>query len=107
MTAYVPSASTVILSWLAFFMEPSNIADRLALEITMTLTTVFLLDGINNSIIHVSYPKASDVFVIVSFGFIFLALLETMLVYRLSVVCKGKQTRKRKCSNCGSSVSVD
>ena len=96
MSVYVPSAAIVMLSWLSFFMEPSNIADRLALEITMILTIVFLLDGINKSIIHVSYAKASDVFVIVSFCFIFLALFETMLVYRLSFLCQEK--KKRKCS---------
>ncbi|CAB4035071.1 gamma-aminobutyric acid receptor alpha-like, partial [Paramuricea clavata] len=82
---YIPATFLVILSWLAFFMESSNIADRLALEITMILSTVFLLDGINDSVINVSYAKASDWFVITSFGFIFMALLETMLVYRLAL----------------------
>ena len=99
MSIYVPSAAIVMLSWLSFFMQPSNIADRLALEITMILTIVFLLDGINKSIIHVSYAKASDIFVIVSFCFIFLALFETMLVYRLFVLCQEKKTRN--CSKCG------
>ncbi|CAB4029526.1 gamma-aminobutyric acid receptor alpha-like, partial [Paramuricea clavata] len=96
MSVYIPSASIVLLSWLVFFMEPSHVGDRIALEITLTLTIVFLLDGINKSIIHVSYPKASDVFVIVSFGFILLALLETMLVFRLSIFFEKKQ--KRRCS---------
>ena len=100
---YVPSASIVVLSWLAFFMEPSNIADRLALEITLTLTTVFLMNGVNEGIPHVSYAKASDVFVIVSFGFIFLALLETMLVFRLSVLLR--RHRMTHCS-CGNWVSI-
>ena len=97
MAVYIPSASLVMLSWLGFFMEPTSIADRIALEITMILTTVFLLGGINESIIHVSYAKASDVFVIVSFGLIFLALLETMLVFRLSILCGKKQTRHSSC----------
>ena len=88
---YIPSASIVALSWLAFFMESSNIADRLALEITLTLTTVFLMNGVNEGIPHVSYAKASDVFVIVSFGFIFMALLETMLVFRLSILLRKHQ----------------
>jgi hypothetical protein len=89
---YIPASFLVILSWLAFFMESSNIADRLALEITMILSTVFLLDGINDSVINVSYAKASDWFVITSFGFIFMALLETMLVYRLAL----REGRKSK-----------
>ena len=80
---YVPSIFLVLLSWLSFLMGPLDIADRLALEITMILSIVFLLGGINESIPHVSYAKASDWFVIVSFGFVFFALLETMLVYRI------------------------
>ena len=91
---YIPSSFLVILSWLAFFMEPTNIADRLALEITMILSSVFLLDGINDSVIRVSYAKASDLFVIISFGFIFVALLETMLVYRLSLSEEATQAKK-------------
>ena len=93
---YVPSSFLVILSWLAFFMEPTNITDRLALEITMILSSVFLLDGINDSVTRVSYAKASDWFVIVSFGFVFIALLETMLVYRLSLSEDSKREKKRE-----------
>ena len=81
---YVPSIFLVVLSWLAFFMESSDISDRLALEVTMILSTVFLLAGVNTSLPHVSYAKASDWFMIVSFAFVFMALLETMLVYRMT-----------------------
>jgi hypothetical protein len=76
-------------------MDSGDIADRLALEITMILSTVFLLDGINDSVVHVSYAKASDWFVITSFSFIFVALLETMLVYRLSM-SEGTKAKKPK-----------
>ena len=59
----------------------------------MTLTIVFLLEGANKSVTRVSYAKASDVFVIMSFGCVFLALLETMLVFRLSVLCQRKHEK--------------
>ncbi|XP_028392257.1 gamma-aminobutyric acid receptor alpha-like [Dendronephthya gigantea] len=91
---YIPASFLVILSWLSFFMEATNIADRLTLEITMILSTVFLLDGINDSVTRVSYAKASDWYVITSFGFIFFALLETMLVYRLSLSEKIKAIKR-------------
>ena len=80
---YIPSVFLVFLSWLSFFMESKDIANRLALEVTMILSIVFLLGNSNNSLPHLSYVKASDLFIIVSFGFIFMALLQTMFTYHL------------------------
>ena len=65
-------------------MESTNVTNRLALEVTMILSIVFLLGNSNGSLPHLSYAKASDVFIIVSFGFIFMALLQTMLTYHLA-----------------------
>ena len=59
----------------------------------MILSTVFLLDSINNGVAQVSYTKASDLFVIVSFAFIFFALLETMLVYRICRLSEKESTK--------------
>ena len=86
----------VVLSWLTFFMKTSDISDRLALEITMILSIVFLHGGTNTSLPHVSYAKASDWFVIVSFAFIFIALLETIVVYRISLFSERKQVKRSK-----------
>lgn len=80
---YVPSIFLVLLSWLSFFMDSKDIANRLALEVTMILSIVFLLGNSNNSLPHLSYAKASDLFLTASFGFIFMALLQTMLTYHL------------------------
>ena len=82
---YVPSSFLVLLSWLSFFMEPTDIGSRLALEVTMILSIVFLLGNSNNSLPYLSYTKASDLFIIVSFGFVFMALLQTMLAYHLAI----------------------
>ena len=89
---YIPSVFLVVLSWLAFLMEPANIADRLSLEVTMILSIVVLLGGVNATIPKVSYLKASDWYVFTSFIFISMALLETMLVYRI----KSKTTTQEK-----------
>ena len=66
----------------------------MSLEVTMILSIVFLLGGINATIPKVSYPKASDWYMISSFLFIFLALLETMLVFRLTSEKPTKQTKE-------------
>lgn len=91
---YIPSMFLVVLSWLAFLMSASDISDRFALEVTMILSIVFLHGGINSTLSHVSYAKASDWFVIVSFAFVLMALFETILVYRLSSY---KERRQPKC----------
>ena len=79
---YIPSLFLVILSWLAFLMNPADLANRLALVTTMLVSIVFLYSETNTSLPPVSYTKASDWFVLVSFGFILLALLESSLVYK-------------------------
>ena len=91
---YVPSMFLTLLSWLGFLMKSTDIADRVALQITMILSIVVLHGGTNTSLPPVSYAKASDWFVIVSFGFILLALLETMLVYRISPLMKRRESER-------------
>ena len=91
---YIPSMFLAVLSWLGFLMKSTNIADRVALQITMILSIVVLHGGTNTSLPPVSYAKASDWFVIVSFGFILLALLETMLVYRISPLMKRRESER-------------
>ncbi|CAB4037326.1 gamma-aminobutyric acid receptor subunit rho-3-like isoform X1 [Paramuricea clavata] len=81
---YIPSMSLVFLSWLVFLMDPADIANRLVLVTTMLVSMVFLHTQMNTSLPPVSYAKAADWFVLVSFGFILVALLETSWVYRTS-----------------------
>ena len=90
---FLPATILVVLSWLAFLIKSSNISDRLTLEITIILSTVVLLDNNNDKIVQVSYVKALDLFIIVCFGFIFVALLETMLVYKLWILAERESTK--------------
>ena len=62
-------------------MDRSEIGDRGALGITTLLTEVFLLQYTNANMPRVSYVKAADLFLIVSFAFTFLALIESVIVY--------------------------
>ena len=65
---YIPCVFLVMLSWLSFFMDSEDIANRLTLEVTMILAIVFLLTSSNSSMPRFSYAKASDVFMITSFA---------------------------------------
>ena len=56
---------------------------RVGLGITTILTIMFLLGSVNMSLPRVSYPKAIDWYLIGSFLFVFLVVMECILVYIL------------------------
>ena len=67
---------------MAFWIDSANIGDRCTIGITSLLTQLFLVGSINEAMPRVSYVKAADLFLIVSFAFTFFALLESVTVYR-------------------------
>ena len=78
---FFPCILCTVVSWLPFWMDRGEIGDRGALGITTLLTEVFLLQYTNDAMPRVSYMKAADLFLIVSFAFTFMALLESVIVY--------------------------
>ena len=79
--AYFPSIFIVVLSWIVFWMDKEDIGDRLTLGITAILTIMFLLGSLNGNLPKVSYPKALDWYLLVSFSFVFLTLIECTIVF--------------------------
>ena len=59
--------------------------DRMALGITTILTIMFLLGSLNGNLPKVSYPKALDWYLLVSFSFVFMSLVECMIVFILNL----------------------
>ena len=55
--------------------------NRMALGITTILTIMFLLGSINGTMPKVSYPKALDWYLMVSFVFAFFSLIECLIVF--------------------------
>ena len=69
---------------------------RMAVGITTILTIVFLLGSANASLPRVSYAKAIDWYLMLSFALIFAALVECMLVFHFHANVKtDKKQRKR------------
>ena len=79
---YFPCTLCTVISWMAFWMDCRNIGDRGTVGITSLLTQLFLVGSVNEAMPHVSYVKAVDLFLIVSFVFTFLALLESLIVFQ-------------------------
>ena len=94
---YLPDVFVVALSWIVFWMDKTEMGDRMALGITTILTIMFLLGSLNGSMPKVSYAKALDWYLLVSFIFVFLSLIECMLVFILTMKCseKTKQTKQK------------
>ena len=93
---YVPCIACTIASWLQFWMDQTAVGDRACLGITTVLTEIFLLEFSNQGMPKVSYMKAAELFLIVSFGFIFLALLESAMVYKASFWSALKRKKRVK-----------
>ena len=96
---YLPDIFVVALSWIVFWMDKTEMGDRMALGITCVLTIMFLLGSLNGNLPKVSYPKAMDWYLLMSFVFVFLALGECIIVYVLNL--RATQDREQiKCKVC-------
>ena len=82
---YFPDIFVVTLSWIVFWMDKDEMGDRMALGITTILTIMFLLGSLNGTLPKVSYPKALDWYLLVSFSFVFMSLVECMVVFILNL----------------------
>ena len=58
---YIPSIVLVSLSWITFFMEPTDVGDRLSIGVTLILTMIFLLGYINQSLPKVFTAVYSEI----------------------------------------------
>lgn len=92
---YFPDIFVVVLSWIVFWMEKDDIGNRMALGITTILTIMFLLGSLNGNLPKVSYPKALDWYLLFSFSFVFLSLIESTVVFLFAV--KANKNEKIKC----------
>lgn len=82
MRIFFPCTLCTVVSWIVFWMEPKLIGDRVTVGITSLLTQLFLVGSINEQMPRVSYVKAADVFLIVSFVFTFITILGSMIAYK-------------------------
>ena len=75
----------------------------MALGITTILTIMFLLGSLNGNLPKVSYPKALDWYLLVSFSFVFVTLIECIIVYVFEARAKQEGQIKIKV-NCDSII---
>ncbi|XP_044172452.1 uncharacterized protein LOC114958415 [Acropora millepora] len=93
---YSPTFLIVVLSWMSFWISKDAVPARVALGITTVLTIVTLMGSLRNSVPKVSYIKAIDSYLIVSFIFVFGVLLEYVAVLMHSERKRANKTKKQK-----------
>ncbi len=79
-TVFSPAVTLVVLSWCCFWISRHAVPARVSLGITTILTAIVLFGSVNETMPPVSYSKAQDYFLLVSFGFIFVSFLEFVIV---------------------------
>ncbi|KAJ7355061.1 hypothetical protein OS493_028278 [Desmophyllum pertusum] len=83
---YAPCGLTVMLSWISFCIPRDATAARTVLGITSVLTITTILNMLNTAMPKVSYVKAIDWYLIVSFVFVVGVLVEyTFVLYVANV----------------------
>ncbi|KHN74877.1 Glutamate-gated chloride channel [Toxocara canis] len=80
---YIPTTMLVIVSWLAFFLHPSKTTARILIGFGTLALLIIASMLINRDVPKTSYAKAIDVWTGVTLLFVFLSLIETVLVSRL------------------------
>ena len=80
---FLPMIILVMLSWVSFYLDPSDVGNRLMIGVTLILTTVFLLGYNSSSLPKVSYIKAVDVYAIAALINIAITVFESVVVYWL------------------------
>ncbi|XP_073077088.1 gamma-aminobutyric acid receptor subunit rho-2 isoform X2 [Manis javanica] len=97
---YFPATLMVMLSWVSFWIDRRAVPARVSLGITTVLTTSTIITGVNASMPRVSYIKAVDIYLWVSFVFVFLSVLEYAAVNYLTTVQERKERELREKFSC-------
>ncbi|XP_064079284.1 gamma-aminobutyric acid receptor alpha-like isoform X1 [Macrobrachium nipponense] len=87
---YGPCMLLVVLSWVSFWLNREATSDRISLGITTVLTMTFLGLEARTDLPKVSYSTALDLFVWLSYGFIFATIIEFAFVHVFTKVGSGE-----------------
>ncbi|XP_043241109.1 gamma-aminobutyric acid receptor alpha-like [Amphibalanus amphitrite] len=78
---YGPCVLLVVLSWVSFWLNREATSDRISLGVTTVLTMTFLGLEARTDLPKVPYTTALDLFLWLSYGFIFATIIEFAFVH--------------------------
>ncbi|XP_065067066.1 gamma-aminobutyric acid receptor subunit beta-2-like isoform X2 [Rhopilema esculentum] len=91
---YIPSILIVMVSWSTFWISQDAVPARAGICITTILTLITMLGVVNTNMPKVSYIKAIDLYLLVSFIFVFSSLVEYIIVLNFENCFLKKRNRK-------------
>jgi len=80
---YLPSGLFVIVSWLSLFLPPESIPGRTGMAMTTLLTLASMFGAVRQNTPKVSYVSALDVWMCSCIVFVFVVLLEYVIILSL------------------------
>ncbi|XP_078265285.1 gamma-aminobutyric acid receptor subunit rho-3-like isoform X1 [Rhinoraja longicauda] len=93
---YFPTMLMVMLSWVSFWIDRRAVPARVSLGITIILTMTTIITGVNASMPRVSYVKAVDIYLWVSFLFVFLSIIEYVAVNYITTIEERMKMKQRE-----------
>jgi len=84
---YLPSILIVMVTWSSFWISSTAVPARSSICVTAILTLITMLGIVNVNMPKVSYVKALDLYLFVCFIFVFLSLLEFIIVMNVDLQC--------------------
>ncbi|XP_055007031.1 gamma-aminobutyric acid receptor subunit rho-3-like [Boleophthalmus pectinirostris] len=93
---YFPTMLMVVLSWVSFWIDRRAVPARVSLGITTVLTMSTIITGVSSSMPQVSYVKAVDIYLWVSFLFVFLSVIEYAAVNYCTTLEEWRKMRRGK-----------
>lgn len=96
---FIPSILIVMVSWSTFWISQDAVPARAGICITTILTLITMLGVVNTNMPKVSYMKAIDLFLLVSFIFVFCSLVEYIFVLNFENYCVTVKKEKNAKNN--------
>ena len=88
-----------MVTWASFWITPAAVPARSAICVTTILTLITMLGIVNVNMPKVSYIKALDLYLFVSFIFVALSLLEYILVLNTPRLLKNTGVKVKASNN--------
>lgn len=95
----VPLLLIVVMSWMVFWIDPTNGGSQISVAVTSMLTLIAYRFAVGAEVPHLPYLTRLDAFILASSLLVFLSLIEVMVTSRLATDGKVEVARRidRRC----------